>query len=99
MKNNFDLKKFLVENKLTTNSKNERLLKEGFSLEDFKDYVLDPEMEYEETFPFIGNYTIESLYNAFQVAYELKGYDVDEFFEAISDESIPTKVFRLLKNK
>ena len=70
-----------------------------FSIEDFKEMLLDPEMGYEEDFPSIVKYSIDSLYTAFNLANNTKGYDVDEFLEALSDDTLPMKVFRLLKPK
>jgi hypothetical protein len=78
-------------------------MKEGevdeFSIEDFKEMLLDPEMGYEEDFPSIVKYSLDSLYTAFNLAHNTKGYDVEEFLEALSDDTLPMKVFRLLKPK
>jgi len=78
---------------------NEKVLKEDSDLEEFKELLADPELGYQEAYPFIGKYSIESLHSSYKLAQDLKGYDLDEFFEALEQDELPVKVFRLLKKK
>jgi len=78
---------------------NEKVLNEDSDLEEFKELLADPELGYQEAFPFIEKYSIESLHSAYRLGQDLRGYDLDEFFEALEQDELPVKVFRLLKKK